>query len=71
VTVASFTSAKGPVTVIWSRDGTTLAQVPGLNWQKASGFDIMGNPISLTADTKVTLDPIYLVGGDAAKASAP
>jgi len=62
VTVAKFTGAKGPVTVIWSRDRTTLGEVPGLDWKKASGFDIMGNPISLSPETKVTLDPIYLVG---------
>jgi hypothetical protein len=70
VTVAQFSSAKGPVTVIWSRYGVTLGQVPGLDWQKASGFDIMGNPITLSPQTKVTLDPIYLKGADASAAAS-
>jgi hypothetical protein len=71
VTVARFTGPKGPVTVLWSRDGSTLGQVPNLYWQKARGFDIMGNPISLSADTKVTLDPIYLVEGPAPSPDGP
>jgi hypothetical protein len=61
VTMAKFHAAAGPITVIWSRDAVKLGQIPGLDWLRASGFDLMGNPISLSPDTPVTLDPIYLV----------
>jgi hypothetical protein len=62
VTTAKFNGPKGPITVVWSRVPTTLGQVPGVDWQKASGFDLMGNPMDLSVNTNVTLDPIYLVG---------
>ena len=62
VTLAKFRSAKGPITVIWSRDPVTLGQVRDLDWKQASGFDLMGNPITLSPDTKLTVDPIYVIG---------
>ncbi len=65
-TIASFKGPRGPITVVWSRQPVTLGQIPGVDWRQASGFDLMGNPIDLSADTKVTLDPIYLVGGSSA-----
>jgi hypothetical protein len=64
VTVAKFKGPQGLVTVVWSRDSINLSQIPDLDWKKASAFDLMGNPITLTADTTITLDPIYMENKD-------
>ena len=66
VTFARFRTSDSTITVIWSRHPVKLGQIPESEWKGASGFEIMGNPLPLSADTDVTLDPIYLINKEVA-----
>jgi hypothetical protein len=62
VAFAKFQKAGATTTVIWARGAASLGNVSGIDWKDAAGFDLMGNPITLSTETPVGLDPIYLVG---------
>jgi hypothetical protein len=71
VTLAKFQTSDSRITVLWTRTPLELEAIPGLDWKGASGFDMMGNPIDVSAQTKVTIDPIYLIVKGRTPASKP
>ena len=63
VVLARFRTADRTITVLWSRVPTTLGAIPAEEWKRATGFDLMGNALPLSAETTVSLDPIYIING--------
>jgi hypothetical protein len=61
-TIAKFSQGNKPITVVWSNREIPIGEISGLGWESVEAFDMMGNPLSLTKDTVVSLDPIYLRG---------
>jgi len=61
VIFARFHTVDSTITVIWARHPVKLGQIAESEWQDASGFEMMGNPLPLSSETDITLDPIYLI----------
>ncbi len=65
VSIAKFTRDEKSIEVLWSRAGVPLGTIPGISLQGKKALDIMGNPISVGADTVIGLKPIYLIDAEA------
>jgi len=61
VVFARFQTADSKIAVIWARHPVKLGQIPESEWKDATGFEMMGNPMPLSSDTEINLDPIYLI----------
>jgi hypothetical protein len=69
VTFARFRTDDTAITVLWARIPLKLGQLAKAEWEGAAGYEIMGNPLKLSADTEVNIDPIYLVRKNAPPSS--
>ena len=61
VSLARFRAGDKAIAVLWSRTPAELGSIPDLDWTKASGYDLFGNPVDLSEKTAVTIDPIYFI----------
>ncbi|MBN8215183.1 MAG: hypothetical protein J0L75_01005 [Spirochaetes bacterium] len=57
---ARFLRAGKAIDVVWSRIPVKLRSVAHLRWQDRDAFDLMGNPVDLNPETRLTQAPIYL-----------
>lgn len=60
VTSARFLRAGRAIDVVWSRIPVKIKSVANLRWQDRDAFDLMGNPINLTPESRLTQAPVYL-----------
>lgn len=61
VTVASFKRHGKNLNVVWARPDISIGKVAQLDYKGRLAYDIMGNPITLTPDSRLTTKPIYII----------